>query len=93
MNYINHIISTYAAEYTLLDWIPLDKLDWEWLSRNPAAIHLLEKHLDKIEWNYLSINPAAIQILKANPDRINWDYLSSNPSIFRLNNDQIYKVL
>ena len=36
----------------------LDKIDWWWLSRNPAAIHLLEKNPDKISWLWLSENPA-----------------------------------
>ena len=31
-----------------------DKIDWDYLSRNPAAIHLLEKNPDKIDWDYLS---------------------------------------
>ena len=44
--------------YKLLDWIPLDKLNWDYLSRNPAAIHLLEQNPDKIVWSCLSANPA-----------------------------------
>ncbi len=38
----------------LLGWIPLDKLDWDWLSGNPNAIHLLEQNIDKINWYNLS---------------------------------------
>ena len=35
----------------LLEWIPIDKLDWHWLvSSNPNAIHLLEKNWDKVDW-------------------------------------------
>ena len=54
------------------------------LSRNPAAIRLLEKNQEKIYWHYLSANPAveAIQLLKLNRDKINWKYLSENPAIF-----------
>ena len=33
-----------------LDWIDVDKINWSWLSLNPAAIHLLEKNIDKISW-------------------------------------------
>ena len=29
----------------LRDWIPLDELEWETLSENPNAIHILEKKL------------------------------------------------
>ena len=35
-----------------------DKIDWYWLSRNPAAIHILEQNPDKINWDSLSRNPA-----------------------------------
>ena len=40
--------------YKLLDWIPLEKLDWFGLSQNPAAIHILEQNPDKIDWQFLS---------------------------------------
>ena len=45
----------------LLDWINIDKIDWMHLSRNPAAIHLLEANQDKIYWYSLSRNPAIFQ--------------------------------
>ena len=57
---------------TLLPWIKIENLDWNGLSSNPAAIHLLEAHPDKINWNLLSANPAAIHLLEKNPDRIDW---------------------
>jgi hypothetical protein len=57
-------------------------VDWNWLSTNPNAIHLLEKYPDKISWGFLSKNPNAIHILKTNPEKIYWKYLSENPSIF-----------
>lgn len=60
----------------------LDKINWEWLSRNPNSIHILEKNLDKIEWKELSTNPNAIHLLKANQDKICWKFLSSNTNIF-----------
>ena len=41
----------------LHEWIPIDKVDWSGLSRNPNAIHLLEKNLDKVDWGCLSYNP------------------------------------
>ena len=46
--------------YKLLDWIPLEKLNYSILSENPApvAIHILEQNPDKIEWKMLSKNPA-----------------------------------
>lgn len=45
------------------------KLNFDRLSFNPAAIHLLEKHPEKIEWCCLSANSAAIHLLEANPEK------------------------
>ena len=41
----------------LCDWVSFDKLNWNGLSRNPNAIHILERNLDKIDWFSLAINP------------------------------------
>ena len=71
------LIMTY---YKLRDWIPLKKLNWDYLSFNPNAIELLEKNQDNINWNFLSQNPNAIELLKKNPNKIIWYYLSSNPN-------------
>ena len=49
-------------EYGLLNWIPLENLDWDALSENPAAIHLLKANPDKINWYMLSKNEAAIHL-------------------------------
>ena len=35
--------------YKLHDWISIEKLQWQGLSQNPNAIHLLEKNMDKIK--------------------------------------------
>ena len=78
--------------HRLLSWIPQYKLDWGYLSKNPAAIHLLEANQDKIHWGCLSQNPAAIHLLKANRDKIDWGYLSLNPAAIHLleaNQDKI----
>ena len=60
-----YMVASYIVKprMKLLDWIPEDKLDWEYLSKNSNAIQLLEKHLDKIVWDYLSGNP---NLLKCN---------------------------
>ena len=54
------------------------------LSRNPNALHILEKNIDKIEWTALSKNPSAIYLLEKNRDKIEWNALSSNPNAIRL---------
>jgi hypothetical protein len=66
----------------LRDWIDQDKIDWDGLSSNPNAIHLLEKYPNKISWMMLSQNPNAIPILEKNQDKIDWFWASTNPSIF-----------
>ena len=75
----------------LLDWIPIDKLDWYCLSGNPNAIHLMEQNPDKIDWIYLSQNPNAIHLLEANPKKINRDSFEKNPGIFETDKKQ-YKI-
>ena len=63
----------YDVKYIKLrDWIPLDKLNWSMLSRNPNAIHILEKNLDKVDWETLSRNPNAIPILEKNLDKVDY---------------------
>ena len=68
--------------YKLRDWIPIDFINWKYLSSNPNALFLLKSNPNKINWKYLSMNPNAIDLLKENQDKINWKYLSANPAIF-----------
>ena len=66
---------------SFLYWIQVDKINWNMLSENPNAIHLLENNLDKINWIHLSLNPNAIHLLENNLDKINWYALSRNPNL------------
>jgi hypothetical protein len=59
-----------------------EKINWNCLCTNPAAIHLLEANIEKINWYELSKNPAAIHLLEANIEKVNWYELSKNPAIF-----------
>ena len=68
--------------YKLRDWIPSDKIDFYYLSKNPNSISILEKNIDQIDWYNLPLNPNAMSILEKNIDKINWKYLSANSSIF-----------
>ena len=71
------------GKYTkLLEWIPINKVDWKGLCDNPNAIHLLEKNLDKVKWYFLSSNPNAMPILEKNMDKVHWKMLTENPNIF-----------
>ena len=38
-------------------------MNWFLLSKNPNAIHILEKNLNKVYWSDLSENPNAIHLL------------------------------
>ena len=78
--------------YKLRDWVNIDKIDWNWLSMNPNAIHLLEKNVDKIYWYYLSSNPNAIHLLEKNVDKIDWNMLSCNPNAIHLLEKNIDKI-
>ena len=79
---MNTIIENHKTKYMQILSQNPDKIHWEALSFNPAAIHILEQNLDKISWNRLSKNPAAIHILTQNLDKINWTELSDNESIY-----------
>lgn len=68
-----------------------NKINWDSLSRNPNAIHLLEAYHGKINWEVLSVNPNIdkfvqrnVKLFEQNKDKINWDYLSGNPDAINL---------
>ena len=55
-----------TTPYKLLNWIQKDKLNYDNLSLNHKAVHLLEQNPDKINWKKLSQNPNAIHLLEKN---------------------------
>jgi len=82
----------FRIKYVLKDWIPINKLQWNMISKNPNAIELLRANQDKIDWVVLSGNPNAIELLRANQDKIDWVELSENPNaieLLRENQDEI----
>jgi hypothetical protein len=75
------------------EFIISHKVSWYYyLSRNPNAIHLLEKNVDKVRWDCLSGNPNAIHILEKNLDKVNWDWLSKNPNAIHILEKNVDKV-
>ena len=70
----------------------MDRVEWDMLSQNPSAIHLLEKNLDRVHWTRLCKNPAGIPLLEKNMDRVNWDILSLNPMAIPLLEKNLDKV-
>jgi len=86
-----------APSYKLREWIEIDNLDWEGLSRNPNAINILEKNLDKIDWFYLSLNPNANKIFEKKLNKINWnkidlEWLSANPNAIHILEKNLDKI-
>ena len=76
----------------LLKWISIEKLNWDELSSNPNAIHILEKNLDKVDWHWLSSNPNAIHIIENNLDKVDWGMLSTNPNAIYILENNLDKV-
>jgi hypothetical protein len=85
-NILGKIVAKYKelfpVKYVLRRWVPIDKLNWESLSknRNPNCIDFLRENIDKIKWNLLSANPIAIELLEENYENIDWNWLSENPN-------------
>ena len=78
--------------YELLHWVDINKLNWENLSRNPNAIHILEKNLDKVDWFWLSGNSNAISIIENNLNKVHWDWLSKIPNAIHILAKNLDKV-
>lgn len=55
-----------------------DKIDWEWLLRNPnpEAFELLKQNPDKIVWGSLEKNKQCIELMKSYREKIDWGELS-----------------
>jgi hypothetical protein len=62
---------------------PITNGMWGFLSQNPNAVLILEKHPDKIDWFCSSGNPRAISILKKQL-KLHWKNLSQNPNALHL---------
>jgi len=60
----------------------VDKINWDILSGNPNAIHLLEQNInnEEINWRKVSSNPNAVDLLERHPNKILWDFLTTNPN-------------
>ena len=56
------------------------QVDWDALSGNSDAGHILANNLHKVNWFKASSNPGAIDILNENIDKIVWSELCKNPN-------------
>jgi hypothetical protein len=76
---INYVWSKFSEVY----FNEITQPQWEILSKNPNAIHILGKYLNNLphsHWEILSKNPGAIPLLEQNLDKVDWYKLCSNPN-------------
>jgi len=91
-NILIHYWELLPKRKVLLDWIDIDKINWNYLCENINAIDLLRDNQDKINWNYLCLNINGIELLKDNQDKIDWYLLSLNKNgieLLKRNQDKI----
>ena len=70
----------------------LDGADWRALSRNAAAMHILQKNPKKIVWSEYSKNPAAIHDLEKNTIKVYIKDILSNPSVLDIDYKKMAEV-
>lgn len=68
------------------------KINFEWLSENENAIHILKKYKKRINWKQLSFNKNAILLLKNNLDKVSWRNLSSNENAIEILENNLDKI-
>jgi hypothetical protein len=71
--------SLFPTKYVLRDWIPLDKINWMELSKNPNAIDLLLQKINEES----EIDEDDLEELEES-EKIDWGALSSNPNAIAL---------
>jgi hypothetical protein len=76
---LNKLCQNLPVNFTFEEYIEENEyINHSELSKNPNAIHLLEKCPKIIDYNSLSENPNAIHLILANFDKINKSKLSKN---------------
>jgi len=73
----------------------LDKIDWEALSKNPAAMHILNdsKYYQYIHWGNILKNKNAVELVKNNLHMINsWGEMSDQPHLIDIIEQNLGKV-
>ncbi len=76
-----NLIASYAIDpiYKLLDWIDVNKLDWEQLSQNERAYDLLKNNFGKIKWDDVScVERKIILLMRKYLNKFDWDSLAHN---------------
>lgn len=85
----NEQVTTIIDTACWVNWLfcgTVEFIDWYALSRNPNAVHLLEKYPNKIVWPMLCLNqsPQILRLLEKYPEKIEWSYFSINPQLIPL---------
>ena len=68
------------------------KLAWEYVSKNPGLICIIEKMQDKIDWYWVNTNENAINFLANNPNHIMWHGLIFNKNAIKLLENNLDKI-
>lgn len=80
--------------FKLKSCVPVDKLDWSYLSTNPRAFDFLMANADFIDWPKFSSNPSdqVIDYLTLHPERIHigWLCLNMNPRCIKLIEERVH---
>lgn len=70
-------LECFPIKKEILEIIPIDELNWKFLSNRKEIIPIMDYYLDFIDWRILSkspnINPVDINFLKKYEEYINWD--------------------
>jgi hypothetical protein len=67
----------------------LEKVNWQNLSANPAAIELLKENQDKIAWYWLSKNPAIFEYNYSNMAKARSDVIREELVSVSLHPDRV----
>jgi len=74
----------------------LDKINWYALSKNPAAMHILNdpKYYKYIQWVYILYNPNAVELVKNNLHMVEeyWDEICIQPHLIDIINENMDEI-
>lgn len=86
-----HLLNENPSAIYLLEQFP-QLIKPYYLSVNPHAIDLIQKHIHGIYLDDLSTNPCAVKLLEKRPEMIRWKYLSQNPNAIHLIKKNMDKI-
>ena len=83
---VQKYMTLFPTKYELRDWIPIDKIHWNELSKNPNAIELIrEKIKDENELSPEDLNDLDYRA------KIDWVHISNNPNAIELLEEKLKK--